>query len=263
MGSLVRGLHAPTLRATVALLAALVLVAPASARADEPAACPEVAPPDDEVQRRLTWIERRIDDTEDDVRRWFSAFVVVHTLLTGVQLTLAISVPDDDARPDFIVNAIGGGLGLATLLISMPPILGAGDFVRSLARDTPEARLAALRAAEDRLRRSAEASGFVRSELSAVASALYVEAGSLTLLFLGRTTGAFTHAVGGVVLGQGRLLLHPTGAIDSWRTYRARHADAGCRPEDVPPPAPSAPGLALSPAVMGPAGAGVSLTLSF
>lgn len=250
-------------RTTAALLAALLLATPLGARADEPATCPEQGPADDEVQRRLAWIEGRIDDTEDDVRRWFGAFVAIHTLLTGVQLTLALSVPDDDARPDFIVNSIGGGLGLATLLISMPPILGAGDFVRSLPRDTPEARLAALRAAEDRLRRSAEASRFVRGELSSIASALYVEAASLTLLFLGRTTGAFTHAVGGTILGQGRLLLHPTGAIDSWRTYQARHADAGCRPEDVPPPSTSAPALALTPAAMGPAGAGVALTLSF
>lgn len=253
-----------TSRTTAALLAALLLASPLGARADEPAACPEAPPPDDEVQRRLAWIERQVEGNEDDVRRWFGAFVAIHTLLTGVQLTLALSTPDDQSRIDFIVNGVGGGLGLVTLLISTPPILGAGDFLRSLPRETPEDRLAAMRAAEDRLRRSAEGSGFVRSELSSIASAAYVEAASLTLLFLGRTAAAFTHAAGGLVLGQGRLLLHPTGAIDAWRTYQARHADAGCRPEDAPQAELAAPALALSPAVPGGAGAvGISLTLSF
>ena len=252
-----------TSRTTAALLAGAILVTALPVARADPPACSDEAPPDDEVRRRLAWIEARIDDTEDDVRRWFGAFVVIHTLLAGIQLTLAISTPSDDSRPDFIVNAIGGGLGLVTLLISTPPILGAGDFVRSLARDTPEDRLAAMRAAEARLRRSAEASSFVRSELSSIASALYVEAASLTLLFLGRTTGAFTHAIGGTILGQGRLLLHPTGAIDAWRTYQARHPDAGCRADDVPRADAAAPALGLAPAALGRGGVGVSLTLSF
>ncbi|WP_236518003.1 hypothetical protein [Sandaracinus amylolyticus] len=240
---------------------ALCFANPCVVRADPPA-CPADPPSDAEVQRRLAWIERHVDPTERDTRWWFTGFLALHGLLTGVQLTLAIATPDDDARPDFIVNTISSGLGLITMAITTPPILGAGEFIRGLPRDTPEARLDAMRAAERRLQQSAEASGFVRSELSALASALYVEAASLTLLFLGRTSGAFLLAGGGVVLGQGRLLLHPTGAIDAWRTYSARHADAGCE-SDAPVASAPGPSLAVSPSVPGPGGVGVSLQLAF
>jgi ethanolamine utilization microcompartment shell protein EutS len=254
--------------ATATLLAALAVLAaaPRPVRADPPA-CPEdiagELPSDTEVERRLAWISTRIDDTEDDIRRWYGAFVVMHTVMTGVQLTLAIATPQDENRPDFIVNTTSSALGLLTLLISTPSILGAGEALRALPRDSREARLASLRVAERRLQRSAEGSRMVRSELSAVASALYGEAASLTLLFLGRPSGAILHAAGSVVLGQGRLLLHPTGAIDSWRAYQARHPEAGCLSDAVPAPLPAVSDVTAAPAAVGVGGVGMTLSLSF
>ncbi|MDQ3031048.1 MAG: hypothetical protein M3Y87_01420 [Myxococcota bacterium] len=252
-----------TARTLAAILAlSLLALPPGAARADE-VACPEVGPDDAEVQRRLRWLEARFADTEDDVRRWFGAFIVLHGLLTGVQLTLALATPDDQSRIDFIVNTTGSGLGLVTLLLSTPPILGAGDLMRSLPRDTPEDRLASLRIAEARMRRSAEASGFVRSPLPSLATTFYVAAGGITLLLLDRPVGAILHAAGGTVLGQGRLLLHPTGAIDAWRTYLHHHADAGCTPEGASARYDAGMRFAISPSGVGTGGAGLALTLSF
>lgn len=258
------GHHPVVMARTLAAFLALAILAahPRTVLADD-VACPEVGPPDAEVQQRLRWLEARFEDHEDDVRRWFGIFVVLHGLLTGVQLTLALATPDDQQRIDFIVNTTGSGLGLMTILISTPPILGAGEMMRSLPRDTPEARLASMRIAEARLRRSAEASGFVRGPLASLASAGYVAAASVTLLLLERTTAAFVHAAGGTLLAQGRLLLHPTGTIDSWRSYLRHHPEAGCTDEGARAGYDGSLRFAVSPGALAPGAAGLGLTLSF
>lgn len=193
-----------------------------------PSACSEEVPSDVEVRERLAWIERRIDEHEDDVRRWFTAFIALHAALAGVNLTLAISAPDDRQRIDTTVNAISSSLGLLTLLLTFPPLVGAGDAVRALPRQSADDRLRSLRTAEARLRRSADTSSFVRSEWASLLSAAYVEVASLTLLVWDRALAAVIHAVGGAILGQGRLLLHPTGIVAAWRRYRAHYPDADC-----------------------------------
>lgn len=227
------------------LLLALVIgplgaqVAPMIARAD-PVACPDAAPHDTEVVRRLAWIESVVERDEDDTRRWYGSFIVVHILLGGVNVALAFAADSGGTNIDsgawwrssafpFAVNATGGTLGLLTLLIAPPAILGAGDFLRSLPRATPEERLGSLREAERRLSRDHDTASFVRGPLASLASTVYVAAASMTLLFLDHVAPALIQAIGGSILAQGRLLLHPAGPIDAWRTYRAHHPDAGCQ----------------------------------
>lgn len=242
-----------------AWLAALVLIAAGTARAEEPVACPEVAPRDAEVVRRLAWIEARLDSVEVDTRRWWSGFVALQSLLVGVNTVLLFSAERDEERYDPAVSLLGSTVGLVTLFAFYPPVLGAGDALRALPRRTADERLAALRAAEARLRHSASASRDLTNEISVAISVLYTEAAALTLLFLGDTSAAFLQAGGGIVVGLGRVLLHPAGAIHAWDAYLARHPDAACEPI---PPRERAPSVALLPSATR-GGLGIGLTLAF
>lgn len=253
----------------LAIAAALSLLASAQTVRADASTCPDDPPSDAEVVRRLDWIERSIDRDEDDVRRWYSGFIVAHTLLAGVQVALAFGADvqanmDQDAwwhssAVPFFVNATGSALGLLTLLLSTPPILGAGGFVRGLPRATPEERLVALREAERRLQRDHDAVAFVRGPLASTASALYVGAASAALVLLDQPVPALIHAVGGTILAQGRLLLHPTGPMHAWRTYVSHHPEAGCEGLEIGAPvAALGPRLAVAPTVLG-----VSLSLTF
>lgn len=262
----------PRRSALVALTVALpLLVAMPAARADE-ALCAGPPPSDDEIVRRLGWIERAVERDEDDVRRWFTAFVVVHALLGGVNAALAFGTEagaDMDSErwwrspaAPFFVNATGATLGLLTLLLSTPPILGAGDALARLPRGSRAERRIALRLAERRLRRHHDAAAFVRGALASTASALYVAAAGTLLVGLGHSVAGIVHALGGSLLAQGRLLLHPEGPIAAWRAYQSRYPDAGCDPIGD---ADRDEGVAVeaSPAALAPGGWGLAIALTF
>lgn len=236
-------------------LAALLVFAPGAAFAQDGAVCEDI-PDDAEVSQRIAEIRAAIATHEPDMRHWWSAFLIMHGVMGGVQLTLFVSAPEDGPRADFGMQALSSFLGMATLLISTPPLLGSGGTLDDLPDGTPEERLTKLASAESLLRRSAEAVSFVRGPVSSLLTTGYGEAASLVLLLaFNRPTAAILLAGGSALLGQGRLLLHPWGIRDAWRAYQRRYPEAGCTRAPAPPPA-----LAWS---FAPLGAGLSFQLHF
>ena len=237
----------------LALVAAPACAGPACAQAEP--VCDD-APDDRAVRARLSEVRAAIAAHEPDMRHWWSAFLIVHGVLGGVQLTLFVSAPEDGPRADFGMQALSSFLGMATLLISTPPLLGAGGTLDAMPEDDEDDRLVKLASAEGLLRRSADAVSFVRGPLSSLLTTGYGEAASLVLLLaFGRPSASILLAAGSALLGQGRLLLHPWGIRDAWRDYRRRYPDAGCDWSARPPPA-----LAWS---FTPFGAGLGFQLRF
>ncbi|MGE0789172.1 MAG: hypothetical protein AB7S26_26095 [Sandaracinaceae bacterium] len=222
--------HAPlgvALLSLALLSLALHSLAPSVARADRPM-CGE-RPSDEEVTRRLDLIELHIRDEEPAVRRWFTSFVLLHATMASGAALLAAFAADEGFRNEMLVGTTSSTLALLSIVVVLPPLLGAGDQVRGHDDATPEGRLDRLRAAEDLLRRDAEAIDFLQSWFPITLTSLYSAAAStFNLTVLGRTTGAFTHAVGGAIIGLGRVLLRPTGSRDRWRGYRRSYPDAAC-----------------------------------
>lgn len=253
--------------AILALFAIPASVAAQERSPDEVARCEGFALDDTDVTARIHDIRARIEHHEPDMRHWLTAFAVIQGALLIGQLVLAFTAPEDPlrwdrgARWDGIVGAISSGLGVLTLFTSFPPLIGAGGALDAMPEDTAEQRVAKLVRAEQLLRQSAEAVSFVRGPLASLASAAYVGvAASLLATTFQRTTGAYVLSAGGVVLGQGRLLLHPDGILHEWRRYRFQHPDAGCA-------APATASTArldwlLGPAAM-PGGGGIGLSLRF
>jgi hypothetical protein len=247
-------------RAAAAFSFVLASLAPgAAARADGELCQADVD--DAEVTERLAWLEARFDEHEDDVRRWWSGFVAFQSAIVGANAVLVAMAERDQDRVDPIVSLAGGLIGLGTLFVFYPPILGAGDAVRALPRGTPEERLGALRVAEERLRRSAAMTSDGRGVEAIVFSILYTEAAALTIFLLGDVEGALLQAAGGIVVSLARILLHPGGAVDAWREYETRSpcaqqsADAGDGDGGVDL-------TAIAPLVME-EGAGLALSLAF
>ncbi|MBX7194094.1 MAG: hypothetical protein K1X94_18720 [Sandaracinaceae bacterium] len=245
------------MRSVAALLVVLALVplAAAPARADDPI-CEEL--PDAEVEARLREVRGYVTQHEPDTRHWATAFLSLHLTMVGVQLSLAISADNEGAIVDGWVGTLSSTLGIATLLISWPSLIGAGDAIDELPTGTPEERRYALARAEQRMRRASDQVAYVRSPFTTILNALYVgAAGSFTLIGWGRVTGGYLLAAGGSVLSQTRVLLFPTGIREAWLRYHRAHPDAGCEPEALPAEA-SAPSVTVMPN-----GLGASLLVAF
>jgi len=243
------------------VVASLALTTPARAQ-DDASRCDGFGLDDADVTARLHDLRARIERDEPDVRHWLTAFSVLHAALLGGEMVLGFTASSDGGRVDAIIGAISSGLGLATLLVSFPPIVGAGGTLDAMPEDTPEQRLAKLVRAERLLHDSADGASFVRGPIASLLSAGYVAvAASIQIVGFGREVGGYVLVAGGIALGQGRLLLYPDGALHDWRRYRLLHPDAGCEPVVH---ASSAPSVAwrLLPTAM-PGGAGLGLTLIF
>lgn len=244
--------------ARVALMTWLsVALATGAARADD-VACEEL--PDEEVRARLRQVRRAIEVHEPDTRRWATAFLSLHLAMVGVQLSLALTADNEGAQVDGWVGAFSSALGVGTLLVSFPSLIGAGDAIDALPVATAAERRASLARAEQRMRRASDQVAFVRSPFTTTLNALYVgSAGAFTLLGWRRIAGGFLLAIGGSVLSQGRVLLFPTGIREAWLRYRRAHPDAACSPDEPDEPAASGPPRL----VVAPAGVGASLFLTF
>ena len=250
----------PRRPATHFALAALLTLAagsPSLAHADPPT-CGE-APSDREVSQRLRVLRQMIRDHEPPARRWYTTFAFLHGTMAATSGILAGAAQDEGSRNELLVGLTGSTLAIATLLFVTPPIMGAGDADRAMPARTPEERLDKMRALEQVLGREHDGVNLLHGWLGVTGTVLYVAAASgVILLGLERTSGAFTHSVGGTILGLSRLLLRPMDARDAWRRYRARHVDANCTP--IAEPIAELPGPDLR---FGASAAGLGLSLTF
>ena len=191
--------------------------------------CIDFGTDDAEVQARIADIRARIAHHEPDTRHWFTAWSTVFGTLLGVELTIAFTAANDGARIDAAVSTLSVGLGLITQLIAFPPLFGAGGQLDAMPESTPDERLRKLVAAEHVLRRAADAVRFARGPIGPVLSGLYSTAANAVLIIaFGRTVAAYIGVIGGLILGQGRILSAPGGIDHEWRSYQRAHADAGC-----------------------------------
>jgi hypothetical protein len=219
------------------LFASGLLGRASTARADAPQ-CTE-APTDSEVRRRLEVLSNHVRHEEPPIRRWWTSFALLHLTMASSSAILAASAEDEGFRNEMLVGLTGSVLAVTTLLIFSPALLGAGDTLRGLPDTTPEERLYKMRIAENILHRSASTVDLLHSWFPSTLTTLYVTAASgVLLLAFERTTGAYTHMIGGSILGLGRVLLHPTGSRDAWRRYFRAHPDADC--EEITAPSPGA-----------------------
>ena len=208
-----------------------LLIAPTTrAWADEPDVCPELT--DEEVSARLREVRNTFEHHEPDMRHWATAFLSPHLTMVAVQASLTATADNEGAIVDGWVGTISSSLGVITMLISFPPLLGSGGMMDDAIVATPRDRRIALARAEQRFRRDSDAVNSARGPVNPILNAVYLGGvGIFTLAGWHRVTGAFITSAGGTVLAQGRALLHPSGIRDAWRVYLRRYPHAACEPD--------------------------------
>ena len=201
-------------------LTALVLIAPLVIAAT-PCRSTNLTP--EELDVRLAEVERIVADNEGNMDLWFGATYGVHAALVLGALTIANITDDDGTRDEMFVASVGSGLGLITLLIAQPPLIGAGQVAAGI--PDKKTRLWEL---EKILETTHAKVNRTQSWFNHGLSFAYTLGASIFLWFaLDRKRAAITQFLGGQLIGQGRLLLQPDGARDEWEIYRDKYL-AGC-----------------------------------
>lgn len=198
-----------------ALLATALTVAAANP-------CRSAGIDDEERAARIAAATEAVREHEGGLDLWFGAVFGVHAAVMATTLVIGNITDDDGVKKEMWVAAFGSGLGIITLFTGRPPIIDADD---ALADTEGDARLATLEAL---LEKTAGKIDFSHSWISHGASFLYSAAASLVLwLAFDRPRAAVTQFLGGQLIGQGRLLLQPTGARSAWDAYRSQYLK-GC-----------------------------------
>ncbi|MEQ8277809.1 MAG: hypothetical protein RMA76_21265 [Deltaproteobacteria bacterium] len=200
----------------VAVLAALSVV-----MNPNPCRSGELSP--EAMDRRIEAAEAMIDRHEGALDLWFSSIWGVHSAVMAGAVTIANVSDDDGVRKEMYVAAIGSALGIITLQTGRPPIIDSAHHLAGAS--TKGERLAVL---EYLLEKSSKKVRFAQSWIAHTASFLYSVGASLVLwLAFDRKRAAITQLIGGQLIGQGRILIQPTGVVGAWDEYRSEFLE-GC-----------------------------------
>ncbi|MGF1469657.1 MAG: hypothetical protein ACFCGT_26335 [Sandaracinaceae bacterium] len=200
---------------------------------------------DEEVRRRLALVEAAVVDHEPSARRWWSSMTLLQGAIVVGASVLTVAADGEPLRNSLLVAAGGAGLGMLSLLLAVPPLMGGSGTLRSMPVSTPEERLAKLKVAESIMRRDASSAERFRGPLVAGYTAAYLFAASLIhLLAFDRASSAYIQAAGGVVVGFGRVLLRPTDSRTFWRRYTTTEGGA-CFPAQARRPEVRVAGLGV------------------
>jgi hypothetical protein len=192
-----------------------------TARAEGP---PQAEPySDQEVKRRIQFIEERLDAGTAAADRWWYSWFVIYTGLTVGQATIAIAATDPGLRIDNVVGALSSSLGVVPLgLMSFEPRFAA-DRLRAVRDGTPKQRRMKLVRAEALLRSAADNERGGRSWLShLIGNNFALAVGVILGVGYDRPLSGVISFAGGLVVTEAQILSQPTQAIEDWRQYE-RH----------------------------------------
>jgi hypothetical protein len=193
---------------------------------------------DVEIERRLDFIEQRLDASKRHAQVWYWSWMTVNLGATvGLSVGSALT-EDGDTRASFIPQAVLAALGVADLTVFRPLEARFGaEPIRGLPDATHAQRLEKLERAEALLRSNAARAESRRSWLLHLANfGLNAAAGAATY-FTGKTSDALVSFGSGWAGGELYIWSEPGAPARDWQDYerfKSRGATAGLRVSVVP-----------------------------
>jgi hypothetical protein len=246
----------PSVRRLVAVLAAGfvcgAVVAPCFSFAAEPLTPAETTLSDEVVDKRLRFIEDRLEKHRLHGQIWYWGWMVVNA---GGAIGTGIMAGLSNDQDDVVSNAVSGGLaaiGVADLIFRPLEARYGAAPVEALPESTRAERIDKLRAAEALLHGNAERAEERTSWAVHAANLGINTAGGVIIGVLGDPEDAAISAAANFVGGIAYILTQPAGPARDWRAYQALAAERTA----------TAPTLAVSLAP-NPRGAGLRMTLAW
>jgi hypothetical protein len=200
------------------LLSASVCLLSFHAAADE-----APGPPPGDVDDRLRFIERSLDENRDAVRLWQTGWSLVYGTAAAGYLGLAIDADASDDRALHLVGALRAASAYALLQRRPHPGRDGAEPLRDTEFSSDESRLAATEALFAASARRAASRGRPARHLRNVA--LNAGFGLLVWAF-GDSDDVLPFTLMGIAGGEAVLLSLPSGSRSDYEAYGRRHASA-------------------------------------
>lgn len=185
---------------------------------------------DREVEQRLAYLEEHLDAGRDYAWWWWNGWTAFYSIGVVVESTEAGLADSSAKRADYIIGAVKATTGTILLLTRPLEAKDGADAVRALPGTSQADRRRQLVAAEERLRRNAEASNRRYSWQRHVTNVALNTAGALIVWkgFDDRTR-AWRSAGIGIGVGEAMLWSQPWWPKQDWEDYQRRFDGGGER----------------------------------
>lgn len=228
----------PRLIAHIAAAAIVAIVRlPLADAAEQPDAA-RTSLSDAEIERRLDFIEQRLDASKRHAQIWYWSWLTINGGAT-VGLSVASAIADDaDDRAAYIPQAALAALGVADLTVIRPLEARFGaEPIRRLPEATRTQRLHKLERAEALLRGNARRAEGRKSWLLHLANFGLNGAAGLATYATGQTSDAIVSFATGFAAGEIYIWSEPGAPARDWQDYqrfKTRGSAAGLRLSVVP-----------------------------
>ena len=204
---------------------------------------------DEEIEQRLYFIERRLNEGRSGARGWqygWSGFFAASTALQGY---LAIKSNNVDNEANYTVGTVKSAAALVLMLLRPLPAVTGAKPLEAMPSGTPEEKAARLDAAEDLLAKNARRARERKSWKRHMGAVAVHCIGSGTIAAVGDLQDAAISNVTGIAVSQIHIWSQPYRAIDDLSAYERTFPD---------PPPPERLSWGLTP-IRG----GLSVTIHF
>ena len=206
------------MKAPCSLILMLLLSAGLPARADEASRFPGRS--DEEVARRLGFIEARLAAGTPAANRWSYGWLSAYGALTVGQFGAVFATTNPGLRKDLAVGAFSSSLGaLPFALFPFTPRFASAELGRWPA-STPAERRRKLSCAEGLLRKSAADEARGRSWMTHLGTlGVNIAFGVVLIAGYHRDRSGINSMIIGTGVGEIQIFTQPTDAIDDWTAY--------------------------------------------
>lgn len=178
---------------------------------------------DDEVSRRINFIQDRLDAGTINAKRWQYSWMCAYGFGAEVQLGLATTLTEKDDRDNQFDNIVGGVtnlLGVGDLAFDPLVSYNAADKLRELPANTSQEKKAKLQYAEQLLKRCADREESGRSwQTHALAGIVSLIGGVAITCDGGRGGDGAGFFAASMAVSELQIFTQPTRAISDWQSY--------------------------------------------
>ena len=203
------------------IVAALLVVLAGPGQAAEPAPQDHSSLSDTQIDRRIQFLEQRLDDSKTHGQIWFWSWMTINAgSAVGNTVAASMSGQHDD-RVNYATGAALGAIGVADQLLRPLEARFGADGIRGLPDATREQKLAKLRAAENQLRSNAERAEDRTSVIPYLGNTGLALAAGLVVGLQGERVDGITTGVTTLIGGVLNIVTEPGRPAEDWQDYLA------------------------------------------